>query len=228
MNHALSTLQQYVKRKGLRGAFNGLIRRFVYRHEELLWMERDLVTPPPPHQLKAYPPLRMERISVHNVQAFARHFGDRIQTMRDLAAEGHTGLMWLDERDDCCVFIWASTRDYHDRHYYGCWFAVQPGEYFQFGGESARRYWGTQISTDAQLRMFQEMAAQGFVKVVDVCESHNIPALRLHLRMGYHEQGRVVHIHHLFGRWKLFRETRYSGSCLAPLRKAAAPSAAAA
>ncbi|MNP31989.1 hypothetical protein D3C76_1251400 [compost metagenome] len=139
--------------------------------------------------------------------------------MRELAVEGHTGLMFLDDAGDTVAFIWGSQRHYHDRHFYGCWFPVEPGQFFEFGGELTRKYWGTLLSVDLQLELWKAMAAQGCDTVVDVCESHNIPALKLHLRMGYQEQGRIMHVYCLFGRWKFFRETRYSESRLEPLRK---------
>ncbi len=98
--------------------------------------------PAPPHNLKPYPPTRSEFITVNNADAFARYFGDRVETMRELAAEGYTGLMYLDDRGDTVGFAWASTRDYFDRHFYRCNFPINPGEYFQFGGEMTRAYWG--------------------------------------------------------------------------------------
>ncbi|MCP3752527.1 GNAT family N-acetyltransferase [Pseudomonas sp. SBB6] len=224
---ALSKIQDRIKRKGLRNTLNAGVKRYLFYHWELLWMERDLVSPVPPHKLRPYPPLRIESITVHNVRAFAKHFGDRIETMRELAAEGHTGLMFLDDAGDTVAFIWGSLRHYHDRHYYGCWFPVEPRQFFEFGGELARKYWGTQLSVDLQLELWKAMAAQGCDTVVDVCEDHNIPALKLHLRMGYQEQGRIMHVYCLFGRWKFFRETRYSKSRLEPLRKPEASPAAA-
>ncbi|QCI12599.1 N-acetyltransferase [Pseudomonas putida] len=221
----LSKIQDRIKRKGLRNTLNAAFKRFVFYHWELVWMERDLVSPVPPHRLKPYPPLRVEAITVNNVKAFARYFGDRVETMRELAAEGHTGLMFLDDAGDVVAFIWGSARHYHDRHFYGCWFPVGPGEFFEFGGELTRKYWGTELSVDLQLALWKAMAAQGCTKVVDVCEQHNIPALKLHLRMGYQEQGRIMNVYCLFGRWKFFRESRYSDSRLEPLRKPAAESA---
>ncbi|MBK4997775.1 N-acetyltransferase [Pseudomonas sp. S31] len=224
----LSKINDRIKRKGLRNTFNAAFKRFVFYHWELVWMERDLVSPVPPHRLKPYPPLRVEAITVNNVKAFARHFGDRVETMRELAAEGHTGLMFLDDAGDVVAFIWGSARHYHDRHFYGCWFPVGPGEFFEFGGELTRKYWGTELSVDLQLALWKAMAAQGCTKVVDVCEQHNIPALKLHLRMGYQEQGRIMNVYCLFGRWKFFRESRYSDSRLEPLRKPTAETAPAA
>ncbi len=50
--------------------------------------------------------------------------------MAEIAAEGHTGHMYVDEEGDAIGFIWGSARDYFDRHYYGCWFRVNPGEFF--------------------------------------------------------------------------------------------------
>lgn len=222
--NALTKLKQRVHQKGLGATLKTAFKHYVFFHWELLWMERDLVSPVPPHTLKPYAPLRVETITVHNVQSFARHFGDRVDTMRELAAEGHTGLMFLNDDNEAVAFIWGSLRHYHDRHYYGCWFPVEPGEFFEFGGELARPYWGTSLSVDLQLALWKAMADQGCDKVVDVCETHNIPALKLHLRMGYKEQGRVMHVYGLFGRWKFFRETRYSGSRLDALRKPASSS----
>jgi len=87
----------------------------------------------------------------------------------------------------------------------------------------ARAYWGTELSVDVQVRLWKAMARQGCSKVVDVCDSSNIPALKLHLRMGYTEQQRVTNIYTLFGRWRFYRETRYSGSRLTALRKTSRP-----
>ena len=217
---AWQQLRVRIKRKGLRRTINTLWKRYVFFHWELLWMERDLVTSVPAQKLRPYSGLRLVQIDTRNADAFARHFGDRVEIMRELAAEGHTGHMYLDEKGDAVAFIWGSKRDYHDRHYYGCWFPVKDGEFFAFGGEMTRRYFGTALSVDGQICLWQAMQAQGCNKVVDVCEAHNIPALKAHIRMGYREQGRLRHVYGLFGRWRLFRESRYSGSRLDSLCKA--------
>lgn len=214
---ALSEIHDRIKRKGLRRTFVTLWQRYVFFHWELLWMERDLTTPVGPHNLKDHPPVRLAQITEANADAFARHFGDRVETMRELAREGHTGHMYLDEAGDAVAFIWASTRDYHDRHYYGCTFPVAPGDFFEFGGEMIPAFFGSRLSVDAQVNLWNALLAKGCTRVVDVVETHNVPALKLHLRMGYHEQGRVVHVYGLFGRWKLFRHDEYSGSRLKPL-----------
>ncbi|KAA0959318.1 GNAT family N-acetyltransferase [Pseudomonas sp. ANT_H12B] len=221
--NVIDKLRERIKQKGLSGTFNTLWKRYVFFHWELLWMERDLVSAVPPHKLRPYSGVRLVTITAENATAFTKHFGDRVDTMAELAAEGHTGQMYLDEDDHAIGFIWGSMHDYHDRHYYGCWFAVKPGEFFEFGGEMTRSYFGTSLSVDAQINLWAAMAAQGCNKVVDVCETHNIPALKLHIRMGYHEQGRVTHVYGLFGRWRFYRETSYEGSRLDPLRKPERP-----
>ncbi|MCP3752719.1 N-acetyltransferase [Pseudomonas sp. SBB6] len=223
----LQKLKERIRQKGLQKVLKTLYERYIFFHWELLWMERDLVSPVPAHNLRDHPAVRLVDITPENADAFARYFGDRVQTMRELAAEGHTGHMYLDEQGDAVGFIFASMRDYHDRHYYGCTFPVKPGEFFEFGGEMTRAYFGTRLSADAQVSLWETMRAKGCDKVVDVCETRNIPALKLHLRMGYREQGRVMHVYGLFGRWRLFRETRYDGSRLSDLRKVPAPQVAA-
>jgi hypothetical protein len=212
-------LSGHIRRKGLRATLAKIRRMYIFSHRQLLWMERDLVSPVPPHNLKPYPPLRVTKITADNASAFTRYFGDRVGVMAELASEGHTGHMHVDEHGDAVAFIWGTPRDYFDRHYYGCRFPVKPGEFFEFGGELNRAYWGTELSVDLQLRLWKAMATKGCHKVVDVCESTNIPALKLHLRMGYIEQQRIMNIYTLFGRWRFYRETRYSGSRLTALRK---------
>lgn len=215
----LKKLSEHIRQKGLRATLGKIWKHYVFSHQELIWMERDLVTPIPPHKLRPYAPLRLETITAQNAIAFGKHFGDRVGTMAELANEGHTGHMYLNEDGDAVAFIWGSKGNYHDRHYYGCWFPVKPGEFFEFGGEQIRAYWGTTLSVDFQLNLWKAMAEQGCDTVVDVCESHNIPALKLHIRMGYNEQGRIMNVYELFGRWRFYRETRYSGSRLDALRK---------
>ena len=219
----ITKLQERIRQKGLGRTFGTLWKRYVFFHWELLWMERDLVSPVPPHKLRPYEGLRKVDITAENAVAFTKHFGDRVETMAELAAEGHTGHMYVDADGHAVGFIWGSSRDYFDRHYYGCLFPVKPGEFFEFGGELTRAYWGTELSVDLQLELWKAMAAQGCDKVVDVCEFHNIPALKLHLRMGYTEQNRIMNVYTLFGRWRFYRESRYSGSRLDALRKPSRP-----
>ena len=191
----ITKVQDRIRQKGLGRTVGTLWKRYVFFHWELLWMERDLVSPVPPHKLRPYEGLRKVDITPENAVAFSKHFGDRVGTMAELAAEGHTGHMYLDADGHAVGFIWGSIR----------------------------AYFGSRLSVDVQVALWQAMAAQGCTKVVDVCETHNIPALKLHIRMGYQEQGRVTHVYCLFGRWKFFRETRYEGSRLDPLRKPGRP-----
>lgn len=225
---ALQKLRERIRRKGLRRTLKKIWERYVYFHWELLWMERDLACPVNAHSLKPYPPLRRVTITPQNADAFARYFGDRVETMRELAADNHIGHMYLDAEGHAIGCIWASKHDYVDRHYYGCRFPVQEGECFAFCAEMTRRYLGTALSVDGQLELWRTMRDQGCNKVVNVCDTRNFPALKVCIRMGYHEQGRVTHIYGLFGRWRLFRETRYEGSRLGPLREPDRPAATAA
>lgn len=221
--NVLQKLRDRIRKKGLSAVLKQLGRHYLYFHEQLVWMERDLVSPIRPNKLRRYTPLRREFITTGNADAFAAYFGDRVETMRELASEGYTGLMYLDDKGDTVAFIWGSTRDYFDRHFFRCWFPVKPGEFFEFGGELYHAYWGSQLSVDMQLDLWKAMADQGCHKVVDVFELSNIPALKLHLRMDYQERGQITHMYCLFGRWRFFRDTFYTGSMLDAFRKPAEP-----
>lgn len=46
----IEKLQERIRQKGLGRTFSTLWKRYVFFHWELLWMERDLVSPVPPHK----------------------------------------------------------------------------------------------------------------------------------------------------------------------------------
>jgi hypothetical protein len=225
---AIDKLRERIKQKGLLHTLQTLWKRYVYFHRELLWLGRDLVTPVAPHKIRPYTGLKLVTITQENAIAFTKYYGNRVKAMAEIAAEGHTGHMYVDEQGDAIGFIWGSLRDYFDQHYYGCWFRVNPGEFFQFGGEMIPLYFGSSLSVDAQFKIWDAMRVQGCNKVMDVCDTRNIQAMKMHLRMDYQEQGRITHVYDLFGRWRFFRETRYSGSRLTELRKPAQSTATAA
>ncbi|MCP1444731.1 RimJ/RimL family protein N-acetyltransferase [Pseudomonas sp. GGS8] len=216
---AIDKLRERIKQKGLLHTLQSLWKRYVYFHRELLWLGRDLVTPVAPQNLRPYSGLRLVIITPENATAFTKYYGNRVKAMAEIAAEGHTGHMYVNEEGDAIGFIWGSARDYFDRHYYGCWFRVNPGEFFEFGGEMIPQYFGTSLSMDAQFKLWDAMRAKGCNKIVDVCDTRNIQAMKMHIRMDYQEQGRITHVYDLFGRWRFFRETYYTGSRLTALRK---------
>lgn len=216
---AIDKIRERIKQKGLLHTLQSLWKRYVYFHRELLWLGRDLVTPVAPQNLRPYSGLRLVNITPENATAFTKYYGNRVKAMAEIAAEGHTGHMYVNEEGDAIGFIWASARDYFDRHYYGCWFRINPGEFFEFGGEMIPLYFGTSLSMDAQFKLWDAMRAKGCNKIVDVCDTRNIQAMKMHIRMDYQEQGRITHIYDLFGRWRFFRETYYTGSRLTALRK---------
>ncbi|WLI10481.1 MULTISPECIES: N-acetyltransferase [Pseudomonas] len=218
---AIAKLRERIKQKGLLHTLQTLWKRYVYFHRELLWLGRDLVTPVAPHNLRPYTGLHLETITPENAKAFTKYYGNRVKAMAEIAAEGHTGHMYVDEQGDAIGFIWGSKGDYFDRHYYGCWFRVNPGEFFEFGGEMIPQYFGSNLSVDAQFNLWNAMRAKGYNKIVDVCDTRNIQAMKMHIRMDYQEQGRITHVYDLFGRWRFFRETYYNGSRLTALRKPA-------
>ncbi|ATE77038.1 MULTISPECIES: hypothetical protein [Pseudomonas] len=216
---AIDKIRERIKQKGLLHTLQSLWKRYVYFHRELLWLGRDLVTPVAPQNLRPYSGLRLVIITPENAIAFTKYYGNRVKAMAEIAAEGHTGHMYVNEEGDAIGFIWGSARDYFDRHYYGCWFRINPGEFFEFGGEMIPQYFGTSLSMDAQFKLWDAMRAKGCNKIVDVCDTRNIQAMKMHIRMDYQEQGRITHVYDLFGRWRFFRETYYTGSRLTALRK---------
>lgn len=214
---SIKHLHQRIRQKGLLRALRPLWRRYIFCHWQLVWLHRCPHTPVPHQRTRACPPLRLVQVTAHNTQAFNRHFPGQVQAMTELAEQGHTGHMYLDGAGDAVAMVWASTRDYHDRHYYGCTFAVKPGEFFQFAGEVDRRFFGTGLSTQAQLDLWAAMLGRGHTRIVNVVALDNVQAVKMHLHLNYQEQGRITHAFKLFGYWRFSLTRRYQGSCLAHL-----------
>ncbi|NER61770.1 N-acetyltransferase [Pseudomonas sp. MAFF212428] len=214
----IEKIRQRIRHRGLYRALRPLWQRHVFCHWQLVWLQRDPHTAIPRRPARPCPPLQRVDITAFNTDAFARYFPHQVQAMHDLARQGHTGLMYLDTAGDAVAMIWGSTRDYHDRHYYGCNFAVQPGEFFQFAGEVDRAYFGTELSTRAQLDLWQTMLGKGCTRIVNVVALDNVQAVKMHLHLAYQEQGRITHVYKLFGRWSFARVSCYAGSRLAHLQ----------
>ena len=65
----LNKLTEHLRQKGLTATVKKAWKHYIFSHQELLWMERDLVSPVPPHSLKPYPPLRVVKITADNASA---------------------------------------------------------------------------------------------------------------------------------------------------------------
>ena len=213
----IENVHQRIRQKGLWRALRPLWRRYVFSHWQLIWLQRSPNTAVPRQRKRACPPVRLMQVTPHNTHAFTRYFPGQVQAMTDLAQQGHTGHMYVDGAGDAVAMVWASTRDYHDRHYYGCTFPVQPGEYFQFAGEVDRSFFGTGLSTQAQLDLWATMVRKGCTRIVNVVALDNVQAMKMHLHLHYQEQGRITHAYKLLGCWRFSRTTHYNGSCLAHL-----------
>lgn len=187
--------------------------RHVFEHQRLIWLQRELRDAPGQAQAPD-PSVHVEAIAAHNLGPLQRHFPQRMTQIRHLAAEGYTGVMCVDASGDAVAMSWGSTRHYHDRHGSGCWFAADPGAYFEFASEVIAPYRDTRLAMTLHLALAKAMAAQGCHSATTVCQPRDTLAQQACLRMGYKEQGRIMNVYRLFGRWTVSLETRYQGTRL--------------
>ena len=191
-------LNNKLRRKGWRGALRLFRERFIYAHNELHWFARELNQAP--LQLPRRHAWRFLDISPRMLPAFRRHFPNQVGVMADLLAQPDLhGYAALDSFGDVCAFMWISPRDYYDGHYFRSWFPVAPGDAYLFALEIAPTHRGSALFLGGQDYLWQLLGSRGYKRAVAVVDCRNRIMLRLMERLGFHEDGRKVHAHTLFG-----------------------------
>ncbi|MDR0735654.1 MAG: hypothetical protein LBF51_02275 [Zoogloeaceae bacterium] len=210
----LAELLGKIRRKGWRGTLRVLCQRFIYRCQELLTVERSLEAPLS-KRLKAY---RWEhvRIDEETLPKLEKHFAHYLPAARKLLAkEGVRGDAFADENGDAIGMVWMTNRDYYEP-LYRRWIRLPPGHMYQFAGEVAEPY----RNTGVPLRYLRALCEQGHHElgchvVRSLMDTRNLPALAMHMHMGFRETGEATHVYTLFGFLHFthicaYREPRFS------------------
>jgi RimJ/RimL family protein N-acetyltransferase len=207
-----------IRRKGWRGTLRVLCERFIYRHQELLTVERSLEAPLS-KRLKAY---RWEhvRINEETLPKLKKHFAHYLPAVRKLLAqEGVRGDAFADESGDAIGMVWMTNRDYYEPLYHR-WIRLPPGHMYQFAGEVAEPYRNTGIP----LRYLRALCEQGQHElgchvVRALADVRNLPAITMHMHMGFRETGEATHVYTLFGVLRFMRIRAYREPRFPSLRK---------
>ncbi|MFZ5960785.1 GNAT family N-acetyltransferase [Pseudomonas knackmussii] len=214
LRHLAATLQ----RRGLLGTLQLLLERVLFKHWELLGVERRLDKPLAlPSDLQS-PPAR--QITAELLPAFERRFASYLPAIRAMLGQNLLGLAHLDSRGDAFAMVWISEQDYFDAGHYRCWMRVPPGCIYQFAGAVAESYRGNGLALLGMQRVWEHYHAQGFHSTRAHVDVRNLPALCLHQRLGFRETGESLHVYRLFNclyfnRRSRSREPRLAALCAA-------------
>ncbi|AHL77387.1 hypothetical protein CH92_20805 [Stutzerimonas stutzeri] len=211
------TLLGKIRRKGLIGSARLLWARYVYRHDELIWMERALDLPAPRYPRQSS--WRKERITEALLPAFDRYFAAYTSGLLSLIRSDSLGEAYLDADGQVIGMAWFSRSDYYDDQTYHCWLRLPPGRIYQFAGEVAQPYRGTGMAVLLQRDPWQAFLAEGFSHTRAVVNMNNQPALKMHVKLGFEEVGESIHTYCLFNCLNFHRYARYDGKRLQHIRK---------
>jgi len=213
----LPSLFDKIRRKGLLGSLRLLWARCVYRHDELIWMERALDLPAPHFPRQS--PWRKITITETLLPAFDRHFARYKPGLVSLIRSGSVGEAYLDDNGHVIGMAWFRRNDYYDDQTYHCWLRLPPGRIYQFAGEVAQPYRGTVMAVLLQREPWKKFLAEGFSHTRSVVNISNQPALKMHVKLGFYEIGESIHVYCLFNCLNFHRYSRYEGRRLQHLRK---------
>ena len=198
----LSDPVQKVRRMGLRNALRKVIEHCLFSTWNLLWLERE-VGLPPETQPRAHS-WTYKAITRELLPAFNLHFARHIKVFSDLVDEpGVQGIVALDPQGTACAFLWFSDRDYYDRHYYHCWFPVEPGGVYLFAIETAPVHRGSTLIYGAQEMFWQQLRAAGILRCQAVVNERNALTLKLLRHMGFRRLEWRTRVVILFGSLRL-------------------------
>lgn len=214
-----------LRRKGLRGSLRVLRERYLYRHWELLMLERDLAEPVRvPSRLAASWPAII--LTADQLPVLQRYFAGYLPTVRDLLGrEGMTGFAHLDREGQAACMALVSDRDYFDHHLYRCWVRLPVGCIYQFAGEVAVPYRTRGLPLLALARIWEHYRALGYQRTRALVNTNNRPALAMHARLGFRELGESVHTYCLLRCLHFSRNARYSDRRLPAVPQRAAAGA---
>lgn len=213
--NTLRRLAATLQRKGPLGTLRLLLERVLFKHWELIGVERCLDQPLAlPSDLQS-PPMR--RISADLLPAFERRFASYLPAIRAMLGQDLHGIAHLDARGDAFAMVWISEQDYFDAQHYRCWMRVPPGCLYQFAGAVAEDYRGNGLALLGLQRVWEHYRAQGFHSTRAHVDVRNLPALCLHQRLGFRETGESLHVYRLFNCLSFNRRDRYRSPRLAEL-----------
>lgn len=221
MMSTLRRLAATLRRRGPLGTLQLLLERVLFKHWELIGVERRLDRPLAlPSDLQS-PPIRL--ITAELLPAFERNFASYLPAIRAMLGQNLHGLAHLDARGDAFAMVWISEQDYFDAMHYHCWMRVPPGCIYQFAGAVAESHRGNGLALLGMQRMWEQYHAQGFHSTRAHVDVRNLPALCLHQRLGFRETGESLHVYRLFNCLYFHRHSRFREPRLASLCAAANP-----
>jgi hypothetical protein len=193
-----SELIAKIRRMGLRNALRKAAELCLFGSGRLLWLEREVGQPQEPTPLAHAWTYR--QITHELLPAFDLHFARHRKVFRDLVDEpGVQGIAAFDPEGNACAFLWFSDRDYYDRHYYRCWFPVEPGCVYLFAIEVAKAHRGSRLVYGAQDMFWQRMRAAGVQRVQAVVNARNALTLKMLRHVGFRRLDWETRFYTLFG-----------------------------
>ena len=169
-------------------------RRFVWRHETLIALSRELPGPPPPRLPRG---ITAAPFGAGDLDSLHSGLANQRQSYADNLARGLEGFAAF--RDGAVVGI--------------CWFARHERQdwarqRFRFAGDKiytfslhvvpAHRRGG--LAATLQWHAWERYHAAGYRRIVRLVALSNAAAIKLHLHMGFRPCGRAREDHRMFGR----------------------------
>jgi len=207
----LFELFKKIKSKGLAKSFSIFINAYVFSHWKMYLLERPLEL----KSIEVQDDLNPVSVTYSNLHIFEKNFKSYIPSIKKLLKNNTISQVYTDENNDAIAMFWIHEGgDYYDKLLYKCKIPIPKDSIYQFAGEVAKDKRGGRLTVLTQQKAWNDYYKKGFKTARALVNSVNSPALRMHIKLGFTETGKLIHIYRFFSIYTYVKYENYSGSKL--------------
>ena len=200
-----------IKEKGLIKLIKQLFSRYIYSHWKVYILERPL-------ELKSIEITTTQQpiqVTEYNLHVFEKYFKHYIPSIKKWLKDGSRPDAYIDDNGDVYMMHWINEGgDYYDSSYYKFTIPVPKDSIYQFAGDLSKERRATSLLIQSLQRIWDEYCAQGYKTSRTLVSENNSMSIKVHLRLGYQEVGKLIHVYRFFYFISFHKFEYYSGSKL--------------
>lgn len=190
-----------VRKVGLAQAFKKLFREKIYSVDHVLILTRALDEEFPIKRLTLKSVDLTTATTLEECAPLIAAFPDRAVYFKDYLSQGCTA-MFATRNGEVGAYVWITTEDFYDKHFYRWQFTLDPDQIYQFAGFVVPTSRGSTLSVMMLNYVNDFFHETGFKKTLAAVSVSNAASIRLHEKLQFRATGEAFDFYTLLGlRW---------------------------